>query len=325
MPNTLLFATASPAVNQTLTTLIHRLEAAFPGRIRAYYLHGSYADGSAIDTSDIDLSVIFKNFFLTDTEAQDAHNLIANLPTPAQIDLSIEEEAALGFQADPTFKLAGQLLYGEEIRPQLPLMSIEAWTRDRMHTSYWRLGRLFHRTPPLHWPLTYPDPSDEFYGYIRRPLRLEDGNEITSTRDLIRAVGWMATAIIAWRAKRYVARKADIYPIYKETISKELISDPWGEFIEEVYQCCKVEWRYRIPDQRHALRDLCSRTLAFENHFLAIYRDYLLQEFATGDTAQLRHLLWLMQQIPWQDDQVIAATEAAHHKIEGAEGLHPTA
>jgi predicted nucleotidyltransferase len=307
---TILYKTDVAAVNEALSTLIRCLEEAFTGRIRAYYLHGSYADGSAVDTSDVDVTVLFKERLHSDAEHQSVQILIKEFPSKVQLDVSIEDEVTLLTQADPAFKLAGQLLYGEDIRDQLPLMPIAAWTRDRMHTSYWRMVKLFHRLPPVQQPLFYPDPTDEFYGYVRHAVQLESGEEIVSTRDLMRAVGWMATALIALHTGRYVTRKADLYTIYQQAFD-----DQWGSFVEEIYRRCKVEWKYRIPAERAALRDLCSRVLGFERHFLTIYRNFLLQELTSGDEPSLRHILWLLEQIPWQDTEIIQAADTVRHKL----------
>ena len=141
-------------------------------------------------------------------------------------------------------------------------------------------------------PLGYPDPRGEFYGYDCRAVRLPDGGEARSTRNLIRTTGWAATALVAHRAGRYVARKRDCHAIYRETIG-----DEWGDLLADIYTQCRAEWNYLIPDDaadRRRLRAICERTLAFENHFLAIYRRYLLAELRGADDVNTRHALWLL-------------------------------
>jgi len=54
-PITLLNTTGHQRIDDIIRGLIGIFEAAFPDRIRAYYLAGSYADGSAVPLSDIDI------------------------------------------------------------------------------------------------------------------------------------------------------------------------------------------------------------------------------------------------------------------------------
>jgi len=66
----------------------------------------------------------------------------------------------------PALKLASLLVWGEDVRDRMAL-DLAAWTRDRMHSSYWRLGGLFGRAGVVRAPLGYPDPAGEFFGYGR--------------------------------------------------------------------------------------------------------------------------------------------------------------
>src|SRR5712691_3383703 len=64
----LLTSTTNPAVDQVIRGVISIFEAAFPGRIRGYYLIGSLVDGSAVAASDIDMWAVFKDAFIDDEE-----------------------------------------------------------------------------------------------------------------------------------------------------------------------------------------------------------------------------------------------------------------
>lgn len=46
-------------MSSVLCGVIRAFETAFSGRVRAYYLTGSHADGAAVATSDLDVSVHF--------------------------------------------------------------------------------------------------------------------------------------------------------------------------------------------------------------------------------------------------------------------------
>jgi Nucleotidyltransferase domain len=63
-------STGHPQIDEIIRGLIGIFEIAFPGRIRGCYLVGSYADGSAVALSDIDLRVVFKEGFADSAEEE---------------------------------------------------------------------------------------------------------------------------------------------------------------------------------------------------------------------------------------------------------------
>lgn len=284
---------------------------AFPGRVRTCYVDGSYADGSGVATSDVDLTLVFSGAFRDDEERQRAEALCeyCTLLSSVELDARVADEEGLRRGVSPSLKLAATLVYGEDMRDGVPLVSIEQWTRDRMHSSYWRVAHLFGRPLPLRYPVDYPDPNAEFYGYDRRTVRLAGGREAPSTRDLIRLVGWAATALIARKAGRYVARKRDCHVLYRELIGGE-----HAGLLDDLYALCRGRWQYLIPDdpaERRGLRDICARTLAFENDFLLEYRAFLLGELRGADAEGRRMALEALERAPLADEEVAAAARAA--------------
>jgi hypothetical protein len=293
-------------VHATIATF----ESAFPQRIHSCYVIGSYADETGLPTSDIDLTIVFKDGFASDDERAQITSMRRSCLTASaiELDVDVEEETRLRQGASPMLKLASLHVYGEDLRASVPLVPLALWTRDRMHSSYWRIITLFARAVPVRSPLSYPDPSAEFLGYDRRKMRLSDGGEVSSTRDLIRSVGWAATALIARRAGRYVARKSDVHRIYGEVIGQ-----PWTSLLEDIYRLCRQRWQYRIPDdllERAQLRAICERTLGFENAFLTQYRDYLTSELLSSDDAARSQALWVLSQLPLVDALVLDALQS---------------
>lgn len=160
-------------------------------------------------------------------------------------------------------------------------------------------------------PLDYPDPTDEFYGYTHRTVRLPDGFEVPSTRDLIRTTGWAATALIALKTGQYVVRKRDCFIAYRNEIN-----DEWAELLETIYATCRREWNYLIPEEagvRERLRAICARTLAFENHFLREYQSFLLGELRSGDEKAIRAALHILGHTFFADEKVIGALHDISH------------
>ena len=298
--------------------LVATFEAAFPGRIGAWYVLGSHADGSGVSTSDLDLAVIFVRSFLNDDERARAARLAADhaARAPSELDMELIDEAELAGGLPPDLAFAGRLIYGEEVRGRFPVVPIEEWARDRMHTSYWRLGTLFGRSGPVSLPLGYPDPDAPCFGYESRTTRTPDGREALGTRDLVRHMGWMATALLALDAKIYVARKRDCHGLYGERIG-----DEWSGLLEDVYASCRGRWNYLLPEcggEREELRVICSRTLLFERRFLSIYRRFVLEELRSEDGRRVRQAAWLLGKIPLRDREVAEALRTVDEHREDA-------
>jgi hypothetical protein len=121
----------------------------------------------------------------------------------------------------------------------------------------------------------------------------------------VRVTGWLATALLAHEGKQYVARKRDCHRLYREVFARE-----WASLLEEIYIRCRAEWRYMIPaepEDRQHLRDICTRVLAFENHFLTRFKPFLLDELRRASQGEQNRALRLMKEIPLEDDEVRAA------------------
>ena len=297
--------------SDALNLLVARLLSAEPLVVRSVYVEGSQADGTALPTSDLDLLIVLEAGI--DKGARDAIGGIITAvarQTDCEIDAEIASVASLMGGVAPMLKLASRLVWGAPVLDDLPIVPLDTWTRDRMHTSYWRIGTLFPgRARRINLPLDYPDPADEFFGYCRRTVRSAAGEEVPSTRDLVRHVGWMATALVAFHARRYVVRKRDCHRVYGESIG-----DHWSTLIADIYRRCRGEWGYVIPEDaadRAALRTICARTLSFEAHFLAAYRDFLVRELLGGDATARASIIDVFERLPLPDAEVAALLEAA--------------
>lgn len=117
------------------------------------------------------------------------------------------------------------------------------------------------------------------------------------TRDLIRLVGWSATALIAYLAGQYVPGKREVGRLYRECIN-----DEWTGLIDELYYKCRMEWNYLIPTgpkERQELRNLCQQTLGFENHFVKIYLKFLQEELMGNDVKGSEWAKQILTEIPY--------------------------
>lgn len=298
-----------PQIDSVVREVIQVYEQNFPGQIAAYYVEGSYADQTSLSTSDIDLVIIFRRRF-ADADARHVaeQTWASNQVGTQEVDITVVEEDSLREGVRPNVKLGGRLLYGQDVCSLYPLLPIETWARERMHAAYWLSVNIYHRPTPVHLPLTFPSPSDEFYGYANRTFRLADGREVACTRNLVRTTGWAATALLALQAGQYVGRKRDCVRLYRDHIG-----DEWVSLLEEIAIFCRDEWQYLIPpapQARKHLRSICERTLRFEQHFFVLYKPYLLEQLRSTEQEHVRFAIWLQKQLPLDDTEVMAALQA---------------
>jgi hypothetical protein len=303
-----MYTTGQQRIDDTLRGMIGIFEAAFPGRIWSYYLVGSYVDGSATPLSDVDVRIIFKGDFAAGEEERMRQvRECCRLISPIAIDCPPLCEARLLHDEDwlhePLgIKADGQLLYGEAIGDSFPEPAFSAYVRNVTAVPVSRFGRIRGQSR-LRFPLAYPDPAGEFYGYVRRigpPWA-----RVPSTKDLVHMVGFAATCLIALEAERMVTRKRDWLELYKETIG-----DGWTPLLEAVYVRCKEAWSYRLPEdegERGRLRDICGQIVAFENYYLTCYRTFLLTELQSGDSARQRFAVARLNEVVYPDEEIQAA------------------
>jgi hypothetical protein len=268
--------------------IVSRYETCFPGRVRSYYLLGSYADATTVAISDIDLVVVFRGSFQDQAEEERARRVVhaCQLISPIRLDITAYSEATLRPE-DVRLKLGSVLVYGEDIRERLPLPDPAAHARYITGWTNWFIQRL-HDVEGLPLPLCYPDPDGEFFGYDRKRVDAWYPPEVTQgTKELVATVCWTTTALLSLQRGRFVGTKAEAVRQYAEAVGGE-----WAPFIEGLYTLCKGRWRYTVPNEegeRRELRALCEQTLPFLNHYLDNYRAYLEQLLQSSGDAD-RHI-----------------------------------
>lgn len=305
---TLVNPTHQPTVDQILQGVIGVFEQVFPERIRGYYLRGSHRSGSSVPNSDLDLYVIFRENFRDEIEMQNVIKLCEScaLISPMLLEIAPGGEVHLGRTElaglTLNFKLSTQFLYGEDIRDKIATPTSEVWIRWAMHNQ---LSGFIEERPNLDvlvFPLDYPEPQAEYYGYDRQMLPCSDGGEQRSTKWLVATVCWLATALVALRTGKYVGSKREAIELYKTHIS-----DEWADLLEQVYDC-RDRWYYLIPIEeakQQALKLLCQSALEFGNHFLHIYQSFLLSELRSGQLESQLLALKSLNRIVYPTNQEI--------------------
>lgn len=306
-------STGDPAADRIVRGVIGIFEQTFPDRVRGYYLRGSFASGTRTAGSDLDLFVVFRDGFADRAEAERAIELAGHcaLISPILLELlpvseqRLQQPDALALALN--LKLATRLLHGGDIRPSLPPLEVDTYVRSVVHIPYHSYAYPQQRRTggPLTYPLAHIDPDGPFYGYDQWPVPGPDGVEVPSTKLLVGSVCWTATALVALYAGRYVRDKSASVELYRQHIG-----DRWTDLVERVYERCRNQWQYRLPTadrDREELRELCSRALAFQNHFLARYRDYQLAELRSGVPDRQQLAARRLRQIHFPDQEVAGA------------------
>jgi hypothetical protein len=310
-------STGSPACDAIARGVIGAVGRAFPDRVRGCYLRGSHATGTSTAGSDLDLFIVFKEGFAGRAEVEKAYAICRSCAraAPVPLEVIVVSESDLHDGDDLVIplnlKLATRLLHGEDIRPGLPGLRVDAWVRSVVHTPYfsYRFPAQRRRLPALTFPLRHIDPDRPFYGYDRW-LGGPDGGGlagVSGTKLLVATVCWTATAIVALRTGRYVPDKNAAVELYREHVG-----DQWTDLVVRTYELCRNRWQYRLPDgqaDRRALRELCRRALPFQNHFLGLYRRYHLDELGSADAGRQLLAARRLGQIVFPDREVAGALE----------------
>lgn len=301
-------STGTPRIDTLIQGIVNLYEMLFPKRIRGYYLLGSYHDGSATYTSDIDLMIIFRDEFLEGEEQQAIHTKqICRQIASIHVDLPAFSEAMLINQDTIGLKLASSFIYGEDIREQIQLPSIDTYLHNIADAPIRFMTRLLRQVTRASYPLTYPNPNKPFLGYVNLTT-LADNTQVEDTKNLILVGCWITTVTVALKTRQYVLGKSDGIRLHREHIN-----DEWSDFIEKLYTTCKSEWGYIVPmdaTEREWLEQMCVRMLDFENHFLSILREWLLSQLQ--DTHVIESLN-LMHTIIFNDSEILHAVTALTH------------
>jgi len=313
--------TGSGQVDHILQGIVGLYETVFPSYIRAYYIIGSYADRSAVTISDIDMSIVFTKPLTHDQLAQ-ALALIdhCSLISPIRLDIGMELEQRLSGMQCTLLKLGSRLVYGDDIREHLQLPPMPLYQRDVTWSPYRFLGQVLRQQQVLVYPLTYPDANDPFYGYTQKRINHWYPANITQgTKELVTGIARTATALVALLAQQQVGTKQASIRLYREAIG-----DEWSDYLEALYEHGKSAWHYRIPEDladQQLLQALCRQTLAFENHYFAYYRTYLL-ELLHGSDEDRCFAAERLTQVVYGDAEMIKAlqenTEAASVEVRTA-------
>ena len=282
---TLLASTGSQQIDDILRGAIGILEITFPERIKAYYLHGSFFDDTAIPTSDIDLFLVTQGKFSAEEHTKMQHIMhFCALFSPFMVEMMALDDASLLQNGHYRIKSASKLLRGIDIRASMPQQTLEQYLYTYASFPFIYSANMLRNMKSIVLPLTYPQAEGEFYGYDQQllPPKNEQHHNI---KKLVTGVCWTATVLIAWKAGKTVSGKRASVEMYRE-----YVHDEWTGLIEEMYEMGNRQWHYLVPfeqEKRRHLRSLCTKVVAFENHYLQYYWAYLQTEMQQGGERML--------------------------------------
>ena len=322
-------------IDDLLCGLVSLFEMSFPGRIRSYYLSGSYGDGTAVghdrspNSSDIDLLVIFRGK-IEEAEETVFYRLLSAVqlisPTPLDANAYSEDDFLRQPRKGATqtsfnnirIKIASMLVYGDNLRSVLSEIPFSRYVLDVIESGVFHLGiprqsknLSYPLDIPLIYPLAYPNANSEFYGYDVVPAR---PGTPPGTRVLVDITAWIATLILALETGRYAGQKSQSIKLCKTYLP----NDKRTQLAASIYDL-KGIWGYTLPDgaeEREQLRISCRDTLALENEYLKLCRDYVLAQLQHGGPEEKQQALRILQSVVYPDDEIVAALKALELDID---------
>lgn len=264
-------------------------EAALPGRIVAWYVTGSYADGSAVRASDLDIVAVLDGEVRPE-EDQALRRARHGLGEPYRIfvDISVVGMRTLLAAGSVALALRSRLVGGRDVRTELPELDMAAYRRQVMHTPF-TLSTRIRQTTELRFPVAAPDPRQPFLGYEVCQFLPSGHHDRDTLKDMVAIGCFIATALVAQHVERPIASKQEAVAKYLE-----LSLGPWGELLTTLVEIVRGRWNWQIPyapQDRELLHFQCRRLLALENEFYDEYASFLASELESADRGAEKHAL----------------------------------
>jgi len=321
-------STGHAHIDQILRSVIGICEETAPNFVLSYYLTGSYAYGEPVPTSDVDLllinntqpdeqsekeqfgSPIFRQYLPPEGEKKIRKIFTHVRPLlPVRVSISYRREAdEKKTRFNPSLRIHRVLLFGTDIYqdlfdPNEPEIS-DRGIRLRIHRAYRILCDIHNVNKELELPLEFPDSNDEFFGYALEGVAVW-GQPLVRLDRFVSFVYPLCTALLTKKTGLNIYRKDTLPNIYQKHIG-----DQWSDFVADTFDLCRKAWQYQIPEdinERKRLREICKNALGFADRFLSFYRDFLLEELASGEPERVLMAAMMMGQKRLKDLQVTAA------------------
>lgn len=276
------FRTGKDDIDRELDAFIKLARLFFGDNIVAIYLMGSYIDDSAVETSDLDIGVVYKkeraerimeisDFFTAHSRDLFRKEIDLYLISLDQIE-KLNPDDLLTREGIMSMKIASRLLYGTDVSHKIVLPDFDSYLAITLKTPFYFMNRVRGIVPEDTIPtaLEFPDTHDYYYGYLAFTQRT---NRNLESKPVLSLIGWISTALIAMQAKQYVGKKSDVCRAHELHINNE-----WTPYVRDAYQLIRTELNYRMPHDEHtraAMRTICSKLLDFERYYMQAYKEHV--------------------------------------------------
>ncbi len=258
---------------ENLPNIINIIAAKIKNDNFSCYLTGSYANHYSIESSDIDLTVIYNE----NMNALDLKRLFEyHIP---EIDLTLLANNQITNQNDPSSydvyregvlsaKLAGKLIFGKDLLKDLPVPTLDDYIKLTSRMPLYFSGKVRNtvlQSEIKH--LSYPDEKDEYKGYLYSAKGISN----LSTKLLISTYTWIATSALALRYGKFACNKRQSIDLFKKHDPEK------GRYLDYVFTTCRNLWYYRIPTSHKdklLLQSFCRNLLDWENTYISELNSY---------------------------------------------------
>lgn len=270
--------------NKAIIDTIEMIRKDFPKNLLSAYLTGSYANNYSVSTSDIDLCLVFnEDLSPEDFQLADKINADLELKDPS-MDIafySLDTLLELGVYKMEETHLH---LWGEPVHLKIPTPTIEDYSYRQMHGAYMRMA-LTRKKMPFIFPLEYPKNESKYKGYDWRTMPIA-GKSIPSIKEIVVSTGWMATALISWKGKTFVANKKECPRLFQQFIGGQS-----AEEFQDIVRFAREHLHYCLPsseiDEKYLI-SLLPKVLKFENAFLEAYQYFLISNLNNPNSIRVQ-------------------------------------
>ncbi|MBT3983981.1 MAG: hypothetical protein HOE90_21680 [Bacteriovoracaceae bacterium] len=301
----ILNSTGNSAADSTIKGGLILFRAVFGDILLSSYVSGSYALSYEVPSSDVDLYLFLKRPMTKKEEElfDDIDDALFEMSFPP-LDLIPRDIKDVKKKGIVKFKENFLHVWGEDLSEQIEEPDIEGYIYNSLHGCFQLCRRNREGMETLQIPISPPDPKMPLLGFDEREMKFAGGVLAPCTKEIVVLGGWMASTLVALSSKNIVPTKQECPQMYNE-----FVGDEWSSFIEGLHRDLRKLWNYEIPQDQFGLemvREYALGLVEFENHFLKIYHQYLLDGLKFESLVRQRTHLIRLGQLIYRPQKVLS-------------------